>query len=131
MNNDDGWAREVVRTVEEMSRRLVEFRQDVNRAMQPLYPRIVEIEKRADREAEERTKRQKELDGKLAEQNRIASQQGAAIQQALGALNAHSEILQSQSHDLAHIRTWQRRRAVIEIVLIAAAWAVGRYYGVF
>lgn len=123
-NTDDGWAREVIRSVEYMSAQLVEFRQQINRAMLPLYPRITEIEARAEREAKEREIRQKVLDAKLAEQNKVASQQGAAIQQTIGTLNEHSEILLGQDRKLDYIHRWQTWRTVIEALLIVGllAW---------
>lgn len=96
-NPDDNYAREVVRTVELMSRQLVEFRQDISRATLPLYPRIVEIERQLEAEAKERPARQQMLDKKLAAQDKELGKQTDALSQ---------------------IRTWQFRRAVIEVAVI-------------
>lgn len=118
MATDDGWMREVVRTVEAMSAQLVEFRQHINRAVMPLYPRITEIERRADRDDAKREERQKILDAKLANQDKVLAQQGAAIQQTIGVLNEHGEILQEQTTKLDHIHRWQSWRTIIEVGLI-------------
>jgi hypothetical protein len=95
--SDDNYAREVIRTVEAMSRQLVEFRQDISRATLPLYPRIVEIERQMELEARERPARQKALDKKLAAQDQELEQQTVALDQ---------------------IRKWQRARVVIEFLVI-------------
>lgn len=96
-NPDDNYAREMIRSIEAMSRQLVEFRQDISRATLPLYPRIVEIERQLDAEAKERPARQKALDKKLAAQDHELEQQTSALDQ---------------------IRAWQYRRAIIEVVVI-------------
>jgi uncharacterized protein involved in exopolysaccharide biosynthesis len=116
--DDDTYAREFIRTVEDMTRQLVAFRQDITRAMAPMYPRIVEIEKQLEQEARERPARQKELDSKLEKQNAVASQQGAAIQQTIQALNAHGETLERQNRILDRIYHWQFWGRVFDIVLI-------------
>lgn len=118
-DDDSAYAREFIRTVEDMTRQLVTFRQDITRAMAPMYPRIVEIEKQLDLEARERPARQKELDAKLEKQNAVASQQGAAIQQTVNTLNAHGEILHKQNEILGRIYHWQFWGRIFDIVLIA------------
>lgn len=65
----DDLGREMVRSIEQMTQRLVEFRQEVGRAVYPLYPRILEIEKRLDQEARDRPQRQQELDARLTVQD--------------------------------------------------------------
>ena len=96
--NDEPYIREMIRTVELMSRQLVEFRQDISRATLPLYPRIVEIERQLEAEARERPARQAALDKKLAAQDQELGQQTAALSQ---------------------IRKWQRARVIIECLAVA------------
>lgn len=125
MSTDDQWVREVIRTVESMSQQLVEFRQQINRVITPLYPRILEGEKRADREAAERAQRQKELDQRLTNQDHAIARQQTAIQQALNVLDAQTSVL-------TDIQRRQRLRAKIEgvaIVIIAGLWYAGRAQG--
>lgn len=97
MPSENDYIAEVIRTVEAMTRQLVEFRQDINRATLPLYPRIVEIERQLDAEAKERPARQKVLDDKLTAQDQELGRQTTALDQ---------------------IRKWQRARVVIEALVI-------------
>lgn len=63
--NDDSVAEEMVRAIREMTERLVVFRQEIQRAVQPLYPRITAIEEQNRLDRKERIERQKELDDRL------------------------------------------------------------------
>lgn len=119
-NADESWVREVIHTVEAMTQQLTAYRQDVTRALSPMYPRIVEIEKRLDQEAKERPQRQKDLDRKLESQNAVASQQGAKIEQAVSTLKAHGEILREQSNILGTIYRWQAWGRAFDLILLAA-----------
>lgn len=118
MASEDDYIREIIHTVELMTRQLVEFRQDITRAMAPMYPRIVEVEKRIEQDARERHARQQELDRKLESARAIASQQGAALQQVTNAVKAQGETLEKQNTILARIYHWQFWGRVFDIVLI-------------
>lgn len=61
-DNSDEYAREVIRSLEVMTQRLVEFRQEIGRAIYPLFPRILGIERRLDEDSKDRIERQKDLD---------------------------------------------------------------------
>lgn len=122
--NDESWVREVIHSVEHMTQQLIAYRQDVTRSLTPMYPRIVEIEKRLDQEAKDRPQRQKELDAKLEKQNAVASKQGAQIEQAVSTLKAHGEILETQNKTLNRIQRVSNFRLYIELVIVASLLAM-------
>ena len=62
----DSYEAEIIGAVREMSSRLVEFRQESQRAILPMYPRIREIERRQEEDAQQRAERQIVLDRALA-----------------------------------------------------------------
>lgn len=113
MPSEEEYAREIVRSVEYMSRQLVEFRQDITRATLPLFPRIIGIEKRLDDEAKDRPARQRDLDDTLKTiSTRLTNQDQALSQQ--------DKTLAAQDTVLIGISRWQRWRTVIEIAIFIA-----------
>lgn len=61
----DTYEGELVKAVREMTERMVEFRQDMQRSLLPLYPRIREIEDAQAADRRLRTERQQVLDAAL------------------------------------------------------------------
>lgn len=129
MSADEQWIREVIQSVEAMSRQLVEFRQEITRATLPLYPRITEMERARELDNRERIARQKELDRKLEAQDAIASQQGASIQQLTSAVKAQGEILNGHGHVLHRISSRQLWGRILETGLIVAGFVLLWYFG--
>jgi hypothetical protein len=121
---DRDYIAEVIRTVEAMTRQLVEFRQEITRATLPLYPRITEMERRREDDGKERIARQKDLDRKLENQDAIASKQGAAIQQVTSAVKEQGEVLQGHSILLERIFKRQFWGRVVEVALIVIGMAL-------
>src|SRR5690348_4835592 len=117
----------MIHTVEGLTRQVVETRQEITRATLPLYPRIIEMERAREQDGRDRVARQKELDQKIAEQNAIASQQGAAIQQVISTVKAQGEVLQHQNTLLAEIHRWQFRGRVVTIIVLSIAIGIALY----
>ncbi len=119
MPTEDDYIREVIRTVADMNRQVIETRQELMRAVLPLYPRIIELDRTREQDAKDRIARQHELDAKIAQQNAVASQQGEAIQQVTKAVAAQGAILEQQSDVLARIHRGQFiERIVIAIFML-------------
>lgn len=60
--SEDSYSRTVIQTVQEMTQALHQVRTDVNRAINPLYQRVVEVEKRQREDSQAREQRQLIID---------------------------------------------------------------------
>jgi len=92
---DETYTREIIRVVRELTEAVVTVRTDVNRAVNPLYQRIVRIERHYEDDGQNRAKRQQVLDARFDAQDK-----------ALAALQLRSNI-----------------RLIVEIALIVAVVA--------
>lgn len=124
---DDEYAREVIRTVGEMSRLLEQTRQDITRATLPLFPRITGIEKRLDEEAKDRPARQQQLDARLSKQDKSLEVLAARLTSQDMALGKQDQTLAAQDQVLVRISKWQRWRAALEVAILIAL-IVGFWY---
>lgn len=129
MPDEDGYTREVIRTVAEMMRLLEQTRQDITRATLPLFPRITGIERRLDEEAKDRPARQKELDERLNRQDKVLEKaidgQNVKLDKIAlrldaqdTALGKQDTTLEAQDTVLKDISKWQRWRTLAELVVI-------------
>jgi hypothetical protein len=75
--NEDSYSRAAIKTVEEMTAALHQVRADVNRAINPLYQRITEVERRQREDSQAREERQRSLDERLTALHCLVEQQTA------------------------------------------------------